>query len=194
MPGAVGKLQLLHFHSVAHGLDVLQQHCGLVQSALSLHFHLHCNITYSLWKLILMVLWLQASSPCGSRRGIMPSTSSLMSHLLTSPSSQQRAMLNPQPLPHYQKLQAAGHRVRTCLAASMACMLVHWLCCGSFAEQACNQNMCRSPIMLCFLLAVVAVLFDVHAKQWHDKVTQCNRDLPGCFWSAFAVYKQVVVG
>jgi len=47
MPGAAGNLQLLYLHSVALGLDVLQQHCDLVQSALSLQFHLHCSITYS---------------------------------------------------------------------------------------------------------------------------------------------------
>jgi len=56
MPSAVGELQLLHFHPVAHGLASLQQHCGLMQSALSLQLHLHCSITYSLCKLILMVL------------------------------------------------------------------------------------------------------------------------------------------
>ena len=36
MPGAAGKLQLLHFHSLAHGRDVFQQHCSLMQSALLL--------------------------------------------------------------------------------------------------------------------------------------------------------------
>jgi len=36
MPGAAGKLQLLHFQPVPHGLDVLQQYCSLMQSALSL--------------------------------------------------------------------------------------------------------------------------------------------------------------
>ncbi len=56
MPDAIGKLQLLHFHLVAYELAGLQQHCGLMQSVLSLQLHLHCSIMCPLWKLILMVL------------------------------------------------------------------------------------------------------------------------------------------
>ena len=48
MFGVVGNLPLLHFHLLACELAGLQQHCGLMQSALSLQLHVHGSIMCSL--------------------------------------------------------------------------------------------------------------------------------------------------